>query len=754
MGKKNDATKEESAKSGDDGGAGDAPPSREYGNSFTYDPTFNGPLRNRGCTDVICCILFIIFMLGMLAIGIFGYINGNPALLLYPADSQGNLCGYGNLSAKPVLFFFDLLECAKLGPAVLASGCPTPQVCLSSCPSTYWSWYAQAAAEETAKLSGVTGALAAAKSLRSRMICKYDVNASSSVNSVKQLVADFDCAPYYVSSASLYGRCMPSLLVSALNDTKALVTTLSSSNLSYPMQDAYSGNITLSDLSKGSFWLTQLLNARSYGERIFSDVMSSKWYILAGVGIAVLFILLWIFLMRWLVGIIVWAFLICFVGLFAFASYYCFDTYYTMKKSNSTDGAFIFTTNLAYYLNLSKTWLAFSCTASTLLLIVLLVILFLRTRILIAIALLKEGSRAVGSMLFTLLWPIWPFILQVALYAYFVAAALYLASINRSSYAATNSTSLNGSSLISISNVINTSYLSTTACDPNNSTAQGVVCTYIKVLAEYTIYLQIYNLFMLFWIMNFIIAFGQMVLAGAFASYYWSFDKSQMISFPILASLGRTLLYHTGSLAFGSLIIAIIQIIRVALEYLDQRLKGSQNVVAKFFLKCLKCCFWCLEKFMKMINKNAYILIAIYGKNFCVSAKNAFCLIMRNIIRVAVVDKVTDFILFIGKLVCVGAIGVAAFFFFDGRIPFLAQYADSLNLNYYLVPVIVLVIATFVIASCFFSVYGMAVDTLFLCFLQDLEVNDGSAEKPYYMSKELLGILSKKNKKPAEDKRR
>jgi choline transporter-like protein 2/4/5 len=29
----------------------------------------------------------------------------------------------------------------------------------------------------------------------------------------------------------------------------------------------------------------------------------------------------------------------------------------------------------------------------------------------------------------------------------------------------------------------------------------------------------------------------------------------------------------------------------------------------------------------------------------------------------------------------------------------------------------------------------MAVDTLFLCFLEDLERNDGTPERPYYMSK-------------------
>lgn len=37
--------------------------------------------------------------------------------------------------------------------------------------------------------------------------------------------------------------------------------------------------------------------------------------------------------------------------------------------------------------------------------------------------------------------------------------------------------------------------------------------------------------------------------------------------------------YHTGSLAFGALILAIVQIIRVMLEYLDQRLKGEVHML-------------------------------------------------------------------------------------------------------------------------------------------------------------------------------
>ena len=43
--------------------------------------------------------------------------------------------------------------------------------------------------------------------------------------------------------------------------------------------------------------------------------------------------------------------------------------------------------------------------------------------------------------------------------------------------------------------------------------------------------------------------------------------------------------YHIGSLAFGSLIIAIIQMMRVVLEYLDHKIKGKENPLAKVLLK-------------------------------------------------------------------------------------------------------------------------------------------------------------------------
>ena len=92
--------------------------------------------------------------------------------------------------------------------------------------------------------------------------------------------------------------------------------------------------------------------------------------------------------------------------------------------------------------------------------------------------------------------------------------------------------------------------------------------------------------------------------------------------------------------------------------------RSSENPVAKGVLCCMKCCFWCLEKFMKFVNRNAYIMVAVYGKNFCTSARDSFFLLMRNALRAFVLDKVSDFLLFMGKIVITGGVSIGSFYIF------------------------------------------------------------------------------------------
>uniref|UniRef100_A0A668AP15 Choline transporter-like protein n=1 Tax=Myripristis murdjan TaxID=586833 RepID=A0A668AP15_9TELE len=596
----------------------------KHGEPRKYDPTFKGPIQNRGCTDIVCCILFIIAILGYIAVGILAWSQGDPRKVIYPTDSRGQFCGQAGtpLEKKPLLFYFNIMKCAS--PMVLLEfQCPTTQVWL------------------------------------------------------------------FFRFLSVTRRCFPAL-------------------------GQKGGAITVGNNSHFDDGTGRMRDAKDLVDGL------SCWLV-----IAMLTSLLFIVLLRFLAGIMVWVMIVMVILVIGYGIFHCYMEYAALKGqagANVTLQDLGFQTDFSVYLQIRQTWLAFMIILAIVEVIIILLLIFLRKRILIAIALIKEASRAIGHVMSSLFYPLFTFVLLAMVIAYWAVTAVYPFIIQ--------------SVLLKITPCINHHNLSECPDSECLFAFYGGETVYHK----YLIGLQFYNVFLFFWCANFVTALGQMTLAGAFASYYWAFVKpDDMPAFPIFSALGRSLRYHTGTLAFGSLILSIIQIIRVLLEYLDHKLKGAQNKFAKFLLCCLKCCFWCLEKFIKFLNRNAYIMVAIYGKNFCTSARDAFFLLMRNMIRVAVLDKVTDFLLFLGKLLIVGLVGVFAFFFFSGRVKAFESTAPSLH--YYWVPILTVVVGSYLIAHGFFSVYAMCVDTLFLCFCEDLERNDGSAARPYYMSSTLHEIL-------------
>lgn len=54
------------------------------------------------------------------------------------------------------------------------------------------------------------------------------------------------------------------------------------------------------------------------------------------------------------------------------------------------------------------------------------------------------------------------------------------------------------------------------------------------------------------------------------------------------------------------------------------------------------------------------------------------------------------------------------------------------------VPLLLVAFFAYLVAHNFLSVFETVLDSLFLCFAVDLETNDGSSEKPYFMDQEFL----------------
>jgi hypothetical protein len=52
-----------------------------------------GPLKDRGCTDVFCCIIFVVHWVGFVSISGVALAGGSPKKLYVPRDYKGDYCG-------------------------------------------------------------------------------------------------------------------------------------------------------------------------------------------------------------------------------------------------------------------------------------------------------------------------------------------------------------------------------------------------------------------------------------------------------------------------------------------------------------------------------------------------------------------------------------------------------------------------------------------------------------------------------------
>ncbi|XP_048120358.1 choline transporter-like protein 5-A isoform X3 [Alosa alosa] len=698
-----------------------------YGEPRKFDSTFRGPIHNRSCTDVLCCVIFMIVIIGYIVLGSVAWFHGDPRKVIYPTDSVGQFCGQKGTAneKKAILFYFNILKCAS--PAVLINlQCPTTQMCVSKCPDRFatfadmqirhqldhnhWEYY--------------------------RQFCKPGFN--NPRKAVAHVLRDEDCPSMIVPSRPFLQRCFPDFITR--NGTLTVAN-----RTAFP--DSLDTARTATELKDAANGLTNLLDGKDMGAKIVEDYARSWCWILIGLVIALVVSLIFILLLRFTASILLWFVIISVITMVAYGIWHCYREFSLLRNTPGADVTITdigFHTDLHVYLRLSQTWLVFLISLGVIEFFIVVTLISLRNRVRIAIALLQEGSKAISYVMSSLFYPIVTFCLLAVCMAYWAVTAVFLASSAEPVYKV-------------MSSHPNCSYANRT-CDPEtfNSTnitqlCPGSQCTFAfyggeNLYHRYIFVLQLSNLLIFLWLVNFTVALGQCTIAGAFASYYWAQRKPADIpSCPVFFSFARAIRYHTGSLAFGSLILAVVQFVRVILEYLEQRLKGANNMVAHFLLCCLKCCFWCLERFLHFMNRNAYIMMAIYGTNFCTSARDAFYLLMRNVVRVAVLDRVTDFLLFLGKILIAGSVGAIALLFFTHKIPIIQEEVPVLN--YYWIPLLTVIFGSYLIANGFFSVYGMCVDTLFLCFLLDLERNDGCQAQPLSSCSSLRRILRKHKKK-------
>ena len=77
---------------------------QQYGDKLVAAADFDGPTKDRHCTDVLCFILIIISWVVMSGIGAYAVRNGDIRLILNPLDYDGNICGTVSRATPDVAF--------------------------------------------------------------------------------------------------------------------------------------------------------------------------------------------------------------------------------------------------------------------------------------------------------------------------------------------------------------------------------------------------------------------------------------------------------------------------------------------------------------------------------------------------------------------------------------------------------------------------------------------------------------------------
>lgn len=236
-----------------------------------------------------------------------------------------------------------------------------------------------------------------------------------------------------------------------------------------------------------------------------------------------------------------------------------------------------------------------------------------------------------------------------------------------------------------------------------------------------------------FWIIAFVGALCQFVVAYVVAEYYYTpYDSNQKKAirrFSILDGLFVGLFYHSGSLAFGSFLIAVLQVLQKVIEYAEYKNKeGGGNPVVSCVLRALLCCVMCIKEIVAAINNLAYIDMAITSNSFCSAAKGALAMILKQGGAMLVLNGATLVFTIFGCLfVCLGSAGGAYFVASSG------DFADPSSESVVESPETIAVVAGIMglsVAHVFMNVFDVTSDTLLYCYGLDQEENNGGNTAP------------------------
>ncbi|XP_071983622.1 choline transporter-like protein 3 [Engystomops pustulosus] len=353
----------------------------------------------------------------------------------------------------------------------------------------------------------------------------------------------------------------------------------------------------------------------------------------------------------------------------------------------------------------AKFLLGFSIISTVISILIFIAIFLMRKRIEMTIQLFQVTSSFISHIPFLLLQPLWTFLILLFYWILWVAVLLSMGT--------------SGSAQVSSDGQVD-----------------------YKPLAGIR-YMWWYHLFGLVWTSEFFLTCQQIVISGATVTWYLHRDKKK-VQHPILSSMSLLFWYHLGTATIGSLLLMLVKIPQIILMNLSKLLRKRDNACTRCTKQCCFSCLWSYGKWLRCLNQNAYTAMVINGTSLCTSAREAQALMEKSPLSVALLKSSGVFLIFLGKVF------VVCFTVFGGLMAF--NYHRELHV--WVIPLLLVAFFAYLVAHSFLCLFETVVHSLLMCYAIDMETNDGSSEKPYFMDQELMTLIHQSSSDPETVKAR
>ncbi|KAL8916525.1 MAG: hypothetical protein Q9208_008446 [Pyrenodesmia sp. 3 TL-2023] len=249
--------------------------------------------------------------------------------------------------------------------------------------------------------------------------------------------------------------------------------------------------------------------------------------------------------------------------------------------------------------------------------------------------------------------------------------------------------------------------------NPACSSGSGGSCSSAKVIG-----LLVFVTFAGYWITEWLKNTIHSVVSGVYGS--WFFLAGKPGGMPTGATRGafrRSMTYSFGSISFGSLVVAIINMVRQAASIAQRQEAAQGNIVAAAAFCCLGCIIGLVNWAVQFINRYAFSHIALYGKAYIPAARDTWTMMKNRGIDALVNDCLIGPVLTMGSIFVAYLCCLLAFLYLEFTKP-------SYNEGGTFTP-IVMVFAFLIglqVCQIFMTPIGSGADTIFVAAAWDPEV--------------------------------